>query len=78
MLNNFDYVYLICLIQESSSAEHSELEAHQEKIATLTASLATVMQQKSKMEASYQADKKKMMVHYYFLRITKVKIKIQF
>jgi len=38
------------------------LEAQQEKIATLSASLATVMQQKSKMEASYQADKKKMMV----------------
>ena len=37
-----------------------------EKIATLTASLATVMQQKSKMEASFQADKKKMMVHVIF------------
>lgn len=47
--------------EESSSPEQSELEAQQEKIATLSASLATVMQQKSKMEANYQADKKKMM-----------------
>ncbi|KAL9955161.1 hypothetical protein ACROYT_G036447 [Oculina patagonica] len=47
--------------KENGSPEQAELEAQQEKIATLSASLATVMQQKSKMEASYQADKKKMM-----------------
>lgn len=46
---------------ENITQEQSELEAQQEKITTLTASLATVMQQKSKMEASFQGDKKKMM-----------------
>ena len=40
------------------------MDTQQEKVATLSASLATVMQQKSKMEASYQADKKKMMVGF--------------
>ena len=50
------------LNQEDNSSEHGELETLQEKIVTLTTSLATVMEQKSKMEASYQADKKKMMV----------------
>lgn len=47
--------------KEDNSSEHGELETLQEKIVTLTTSLATVMEQKSKMEASYQADKKKMM-----------------
>jgi len=47
--------------KENSSPSQAELEAQQEKITTLSASLATVMQQKSKMEASYQADKRKMM-----------------
>lgn len=47
--------------KENSPSAQAELEAQQEKVATLSASLATVMQQKSKMEASYQADKKKMM-----------------
>lgn len=47
--------------KEDNSSEHGELETLREKIVTLTTSLATVMEQKSKMEASYQADKKKMM-----------------
>ena len=56
-------ISLSCLLyQEDNSSEHGELETLREKIVTLTTSLATVMEQKSKMEASYQADKKKMMV----------------
>lgn len=47
--------------KENNSSLQAELDTQQEKVATLSASLATVMQQKSKMEASYQADKKKMM-----------------
>lgn len=47
--------------QGDTSSEHDELETLQDKISTLTTSLATVMEQKSKMEANYQADKKKMM-----------------
>lgn len=47
--------------KEDNSSKHGELETLREKIVTLTTSLATVMEQKSKMEASYQADKKKMM-----------------
>lgn len=47
--------------KENTTCIQSELEKQQEKVTTLSASLATVMQQKSKMEASYQADKKKMM-----------------
>lgn len=47
--------------KENNSSLQAELDSQQEKVATLSASLATVMQQKSKMEASYQADKKKMM-----------------
>ena len=39
-----------------------ELETLQEQISTLSSSLTTVMEQKSKMEANYQADKRKMMV----------------
>ncbi|XP_015752953.1 PREDICTED: GRIP and coiled-coil domain-containing protein 1-like [Acropora digitifera] len=47
--------------KENTSLSKAEFQVQDEKIATLTASLATVMQQKSKMEASFQADKKKMM-----------------
>lgn len=47
--------------KENNSSLQAELDTQQEKVVTLSASLATVMQQKSKMEASYQADKKKMM-----------------
>lgn len=47
--------------KENISLSKAEFQVQDEKIATLTASLATVMQQKSKMEASFQADKKKMM-----------------
>ena len=55
-------INILFVFKENTTCIQSELEKQQERVATLSASLATVMQQKSKMEASYQADKKKMMV----------------
>ena len=48
--------------QEGVSDEQTELEIVQDNMATLSTSFATLMEQKTKMEATYQADKKKVMV----------------
>lgn len=47
---------------EDRSNEREEITLLTEKVSTLSSTLQTVMEQKSIMEANYQADKKKMMV----------------
>ena len=53
--------------QEGRSNEQTELEIVQDNMATLSTSFATLMEQKTKMEATYQADKKKVMVRRSFV-----------
>ena len=48
--------------QNRSHGDTEDIQKLRDDLATLSASFATMMEQKSKMEASYQADKKKMMV----------------
>ncbi len=47
---------------QDAVSKHREIEQLKEQVATLTSSLATVTAGKSKMEATFQADKKKIRV----------------
>ena len=54
------------VLQSASETEElrdeDEMAKYKDQLRTLTASLATVSQEKSKMEANFQADKKKIKV----------------
>ena len=50
------------LLLQNTEDDTSEIQRLKEQLATLTNSLSTVTQQKSTMEASYQAEKKKLRV----------------
>lgn len=49
-------------VSEAGSDVGGEAAQLREQLATLTSSLTTLMQEKSKMEGSYQAEKKKLLV----------------
>ena len=52
----------VCYFLQNMEPNASEIQRLKEQLATLTKSLSTVTQQKSTMEASYQAEKKKLRV----------------
>jgi hypothetical protein len=54
---------LLIIYDDVSSQDYSDKKSLQDQIQTLTTSLFTLTQEKSKVEASYIADKKRLLVN---------------